>query len=291
MRDMSEDTPARYLVYGAYGPYILHGEQNRRHKLQMTRRPKPTGAYCAVMVDSGAARLRSPSGEQRLALPAGILLWPGDGLDLSVPAGSSYRRISFDAVYQLRRRGGGQAQSHATNEHQPSPQEIWGIQPGPLVPDDLLPRFRSMMYFCAAHWWRGSLSYARSNARLGAWLLDWAASFAPEEDLVPDDTLADVERQAIDSLESGVTVADMAGMAGLSRRHFNDYYFRRREETPGEFLRRQRIQRAERLLQTTAMPVKAVAALCGFSAVASFSRAFSASVGRTPTAYRRECGS
>jgi AraC-like DNA-binding protein len=288
--NMTKQAPTRFLVYGAYGPYILHGEQNRRYKMGLLQRPQPDSAYCAVMVDSGSATLRSKSGDKRLALPAGILLWPGDGQDVSVPAGSSYRRISFDVVYQPRRRGGGRSQTHATDECQPSPQEIWGIRPGPLVPDELLPRFRSMMYFCAAHWWRGSLSYARSNLRLGAWLLEWVTSFTPNERLLPEDELTNIEMQAIDSLESGVTVADMARMAGLSLRHFHDYYFQRREETPGEFLRRQRIGRAEELLRTTAKPIKAIAELCGFSAVSSFSRTFTAATGRTPTVFRRERG-
>ena len=284
---MAEDVPATYLTHGPYGPYILHGEQNRLHRLGLPHRPNPVSAYCAVMIDSGGVTLRTSGKAQPLDPPVGILLWPGDGQDLSIPAGSSYRRISFDVIYQPRRVGGGRSQTHATDEVQPSPKEVWGVDPGPLVPRELLPRFRSMMYFCAAHWWRGNLSYARSNSRLGAWLLDWVATRSPMERLVPDDTLAGVESQAIDSLESGVTVADMARMAGLSRRHFHDYYFRRREETPGDFLRRHRIQRAELLLKTTGMSVKEVAGRCGFASVASFSRAFTAAAGMTPTAFRR----
>ncbi|MCB1885358.1 MAG: helix-turn-helix transcriptional regulator [Geminicoccaceae bacterium] len=53
-----------------------------------------------------------------------------------------------------------------------------------------------------------------------------------------------------------------------------------------EFLKELRLHRATRLLETTDLPVKAVARNVGYDSRSYFSRAFRARYGVDPTAYR-----
>lgn len=58
--------------------------------------------------------------------------------------------------------------------------------------------------------------------------------------------------------------------------------------TPGEFVRRARIERAAGLLATTRRSLLDIALDCGFASAAHFSRAFRAALGTTPSAYRAD---
>lgn len=65
--------------------------------------------------------------------------------------------------------------------------------------------------------------------------------------------------------------------------------FRRSFGTPPyAFVKAQRLQRARRLLATTGLPIKAVAADCGFSDQAHLTRMFSTEFGETPAVFRRK---
>ena len=48
-----------------------------------------------------------------------------------------------------------------------------------------------------------------------------------------------------------------------------------------------RIERAREMLARSALPIKAVAAECGFSDQAHLTRVFAATTGETPAAFRR----
>ena len=284
---MPRRDPGYHLVRGPYGPYILTGQQNRLHTQAVKGRPKPAGAYSAWLVENGQATLLTPQGRRQLHPPVGVMLWPGDGPYLAIPPGSTWRRLSFDVVYQRRARRGGRAQTHAGTQAQPPPQEVWNAQPDQVIAEPLLATFRNMMLYCVSHWWRGDLEYARSNNRLGAWLLDWASAAASPSDPAADDPISRIERQAVNALDSGVTVSDMARMARVSRRHFHRVYRDARGESPGEFLRTQRLEKAVRLLRTTQYDIGGIAQLCGFKTVASFSHSFKAQTRLSPSAWRR----
>jgi AraC family transcriptional regulator len=58
-------------------------------------------------------------------------------------------------------------------------------------------------------------------------------------------------------------------------------------ETPYQRLSRLRIQRAQRLLATSDMPITQIALDCGFTNQAHFAAAFRRLVGLSPRAYRQ----
>jgi AraC-like DNA-binding protein len=279
--------PNRSLIHrGAYGPYILVGDHNRDRARPLNRRPEPRGAYCAVLLEDGQAALRGPKAS-RLTAPAGVILWPGDNVEIDITPASMWRRLSFDVMYQPRRPGGGRNQQHATSKAQAPPKAIWQVTPGPVVPANLMARFRNMMHYCCSHWWRGDIAYARSNNRLGSWLLDWIEPLTAPDGAPSDDLISRIERQVLDMLQAGVGVGDMARMAGLSRRRFHDVYLAKRGQSPGAFLRGLRIEHAKRLLRTTDYDLAGVALFCGYRSPASFSRSFKSATGRTPADWRR----
>ncbi|MFI0371661.1 helix-turn-helix transcriptional regulator [Actinomadura sp. 1N219] len=82
-------------------------------------------------------------------------------------------------------------------------------------------------------------------------------------------------------------VAAVAARAGYSRYHFvrlfNDVY----GETPGRYLARRRIERAQDLLRTANLTVTEICMLVGFTSLGSFCTRFKQEAGMTPTEFRR----
>lgn len=83
-----------------------------------------------------------------------------------------------------------------------------------------------------------------------------------------------------------IGVAEVAAHAGYSPCHFLRAFRAAYGETPGQYLSRRRIERAEELLRTTGLAVSEVCVLVGFSSLGAFSATFKRRTGLTPTAYR-----
>jgi AraC-like DNA-binding protein len=79
----------------------------------------------------------------------------------------------------------------------------------------------------------------------------------------------------------------MAGAAGFSRFHFARAFRAAYGETPGAYLTRRRIERAQDLLRSANLTVTEICHLVGFTSLGSFSARFSELVGVSPVEYRR----
>jgi AraC-like DNA-binding protein len=84
------------------------------------------------------------------------------------------------------------------------------------------------------------------------------------------------------------TVAELAELAGMSRTVFAARFVEALAQPPFEFLTRLRLERAAQLLMSTELPVKSVAAQVGYASRSSFTRAFLATYGAPPKAFRRD---
>jgi AraC family transcriptional regulator len=97
--------------------------------------------------------------------------------------------------------------------------------------------------------------------------------------------------QLEDGIERGVSLAELACRAGLSRTYFAEAFQRSTGTSPHRYLTQRRIARAQGLLRHGALPLAEIALQCGFSSQAHFSQSFRQATGTTPSRYRLEVSS
>lgn len=91
-----------------------------------------------------------------------------------------------------------------------------------------------------------------------------------------------MEEQGEDPLDA----AALAEIAGISTRQMERLFAAELKERPMGFYLKLRLEKAERLLTYSAMPVSEIAVACGFSSLPLFSRSFRARYGKPPSALR-----
>jgi PAS domain S-box-containing protein len=113
----------------------------------------------------------------------------------------------------------------------------------------------------------------------------------PSEETVEVAALSSVValvRDRDDEATGPLTVADLALAAGCSTDQLGRRMRRVFGLSPTQYLLRERVDRAGRLLATSDLPIAAVAARCGFYDQAMLTRHFGRLVGLTPAQYRLE---
>lgn len=88
-------------------------------------------------------------------------------------------------------------------------------------------------------------------------------------------------------LDEQLTLDDLAKIAMFSKFHFARMFRRVTGVSPRRFLYALRMQEAKRLLVTTSLSVTAISFQVGYHSVGTFTSRFTASVGVSPTVYRR----
>jgi AraC-like DNA-binding protein len=78
----------------------------------------------------------------------------------------------------------------------------------------------------------------------------------------------------------------VAAHAGYSRYHFVRLFRAAYGQTPGQYLSRRRVERAEELLRTAGLSVTEICMLVGFTSLGSFSSSFKKQTGLSPTEYK-----
>ncbi|SFN24277.1 MULTISPECIES: helix-turn-helix transcriptional regulator [Actinomadura] len=97
-----------------------------------------------------------------------------------------------------------------------------------------------------------------------------------------------IARDAMDREWAGpLDIAAVAARAGYSRYHFVRLFSEVYGETPGAYLTRRRIERAQDLLRTANLTVTEICVLVGFSSLGTFCTRFKQRTGMTPTEFRR----
>lgn len=92
------------------------------------------------------------------------------------------------------------------------------------------------------------------------------------------------------NLAAPLGVADLARAAGLSRFHFSRLFAAATGQAPAAWLTTRRVQAAAQHLREGRLPLKEIAARCGFADVHTFGKVFRRHAGETPARYRRNGG-
>lgn len=237
---------------------------------------------------------------QAYDIPSGgaYLVQPGSRADLRSPQGSSPVWVHFDLAGDPRRTEHPQVHTYTPELGsrgpwmQPRAPALFGTDLPVVVPTALLPAFRSGLPAVVADWRRGGpLRTRRAAANLGLLLLAVAEQVGGAESggaSPAEERVLRAEEVARAGLASGAGLAEMAAAAGLARSRFCALYARVRGASPGAFLRRERLRRAQELLARPELPVAEIATQVGYADATVFGRAFRAATGRTPGAWRAE---
>src|SRR5690606_14883171 len=103
----------------------------------------------------------------------------------------------------------------------------------------------------------------------------------------PDQSTAKARAWALERLDEPIRIGELARVAGMSVRTFTRRFSAETGESPTAWLIRQRVRHAQRLLETTDLPVDAVASRSGLGSAGSLRAHLRAVAGVSPTAYRR----
>jgi transcriptional regulator GlxA family with amidase domain len=98
--------------------------------------------------------------------------------------------------------------------------------------------------------------------------------------------LQDLQRWVLTNLDTTGTAAEMANHINLSVRHLNRVFQQEMGVSTGEWLEQARIARARELLSER-LPIKSVAAMCGYSSSDVMRRAFVKVTGMSPAIYQK----
>jgi AraC family transcriptional regulator len=90
-----------------------------------------------------------------------------------------------------------------------------------------------------------------------------------------------------DCAGSELTIADLAAVAAVHPVYLARAFRKHFGSSPGEYLRRRRLSRVQRLLADTCLPLAEVALQCGFSDQSRMTHAFRGEFGVPPGQYRR----
>lgn len=87
-------------------------------------------------------------------------------------------------------------------------------------------------------------------------------------------------------LNSKIRLDDLAKVTHFGRRKFNRTFKASFGCTPGQYITRMRIARAQNLMKVSRDPLSMIAAECGFADQSHFSRCFRKAVGECPAKWR-----
>ncbi|GAA3978647.1 helix-turn-helix domain-containing protein [Actinomadura viridis] len=110
---------------------------------------------------------------------------------------------------------------------------------------------------------------------------------APPHPAQIDGTLAPLLEWVIGRLGEPVTIESMAAHAGVSARTLNRRFADQLGTSPGQWLLARRIATAQDLLESSDLPLDAIARRVGLSSATNLRRRFLNALGTTPGAYRR----
>lgn len=114
------------------------------------------------------------------------------------------------------------------------------------------------------------------------------AQFIAHEPPVPaESSLSPLLTWLAENLGAPLSLTDIAAAASMSVRSLSRHFLEQTGTTPMRWLTRQRVRRAQHLLEETSLPVERIGELAGFGSPVTFRDRFRGIVGVSPRDYRR----
>ena len=102
----------------------------------------------------------------------------------------------------------------------------------------------------------------------------------------PESPMARIQHHVVNNLAERHTLGSLAAEVGMSARNLARHFVQETGITPHEFVERARVDAARALLESSNLPLKAVAFDCGFGTADRMRQIFSTRLGVTPNQYR-----
>ena len=112
----------------------------------------------------------------------------------------------------------------------------------------------------------------------------------PIDEQLPGDLFAETLAWAELNLASAITVEELARRSAMSPRTFARRFTQTTGTTPHHWLTHQRVQLAQRMLESTDKSIDFIASECGFGSATNLRAHFRRDVNTTPSQYRRTFG-
>jgi AraC family transcriptional regulator len=132
------------------------------------------------------------------------------------------------------------------------------------------------------------------GALVDATLIHLAKNYIAERDTISGDNcflssqqLAKIKKFVTDNVDTPISVADMAEVAGAKLFEFPKAFRSTVGITPYQYVIRERVNWAEHLLGTTDLSLAELSYIAGFSSQSHFTRTFRQQIGVTPQIYRQ----
>lgn len=272
------------VEHGPITPWI-HACDSTQTRNPWTLPQRRLAHWLIVTSLDGAEQIRIAGQEHAIGPGQTYLIEPGELHDLGSRRGNRPAWIHFDLVFDRNRAT--HPHAHAYDSEfgerqrwlQPGGEALFGTHLGHLPPPELAPLCLAEVPAVIDRWRSGGIA-ARHDAAARLWrlILAWAELVGIADASDPLDRAAAV---ALGRLES-VGVEQLAGIAGLSRSGLNPAWRRRFGCAPGVWLRRQRLERAARLLARPELGLDEIARQCGWSDATVLIRAWREAHGSTP---------
>ncbi|MEI6871686.1 MAG: AraC family transcriptional regulator [Verrucomicrobiota bacterium] len=127
----------------------------------------------------------------------------------------------------------------------------------------------------------------RAAAELLSFLREISPSKTKMQDTIPNEELVTRVREVVQKKSIGVSVSEVAKTLGTSESHLRAQFRKAAGIGLGRYLREARLRQAAVWLRDEGMLVKDAAEKAGYADIFTFSRAFSRTVGRPPSAVRK----
>lgn len=256
--------------------------------------PGQRTAYTLYRVAEGS--LRASAGDKQVVIRQGSWMLTPPGWRCDVTARSVIWYACFDIVHRHRfiqpGDGGGVTVTVDPGAPiQPDWSAVTSSSPPLVLPDSAVHSAEGWLLRAYADYWRSAQGLNRANALIQAWLADWFDELEAPDGRVTRNQLrwyGQVVNTMQSSVGEGLTVSQLAERFGMARSTFTQRFTDHGGEAPGAMLDRLRIERAKRLLSSTALPMIKIARRCGFRDRSAFARRFRQVVGESPSMWRRQ---